>query len=95
MPARFTACLSILAALGSTAAFAASDQESAKVATFPQCLDRFSNASENGKPLLDRRPALPDTATAWYAVDRRDNGCPVLVKMGNPGDVPPPERPRK
>jgi hypothetical protein len=89
MPARLVACLSVLAALGSTAAFATSNQENAEPATVPECLDRFSHASGDGKPLLDRRPARPESATAWYAVDRRDNGCPVLVKMGNPREVVP------
>ena len=66
---------------------------------FPACLDKVTTAS--GHPpmrfdpgpgaKLDRRPARPGDATGWYAVDRRDNGCPVLVRMGDPTDVRPAE----
>lgn len=40
-------------------------------------------------PLLDRQPASPDRPQAIYAVDRRQDGCSVMVMMGDPDDIRP------
>ncbi|MEM7700613.1 MAG: hypothetical protein AAF251_01615 [Pseudomonadota bacterium] len=40
-------------------------------------------------PLLQRQPATPQKPQAIYAVDRREDGCGVMVMMGNPDDVRP------
>lgn len=56
---------------------------------FPACLDSVTTASGEPKGRFDRGPARPGDASGWYAVDRRDNGCPVLVKLGDPSDVRP------
>ena len=42
-----------------------------------------------GTPLLDRQPASPDRPQAIYAVDRRQDGCSVMVMMGDPDDIRP------
>ena len=34
------------------------------------------------QPLLERQPASPDRPQAIYAVDRRQDGCSVMVMMG-------------
>lgn len=55
---------------------------------------RDSNLPIAGKPgqqpRLDRRPATEDKAQAIYAVDRRIDGCSVVLAIGNPL---PPTRP--
>ncbi len=48
-----------------------------------------ARATTGEPPLLDRRPASPDRPLAIYAVERLQDGCPVMVMMGNPGDVRP------
>lgn len=40
-------------------------------------------------PELRREPAEPGDAALWSAVDRRIDGCPVLVRHGNPDDIRP------
>ncbi|MEM7688174.1 MAG: hypothetical protein AAF291_04060 [Pseudomonadota bacterium] len=62
------------------------------------CNDRLERA-ESGKsedvivtpgPLLRRGPSNTETPPlAIYAVDRRENGCGVMVVMGDPEDVRP------
>jgi len=42
-----------------------------------------------GTPLLHRQPASPDKPQAIYAVDRRQDGCSVMVMMGDPDDIRP------
>ncbi|MEL7519841.1 MAG: hypothetical protein AAFN48_12910 [Pseudomonadota bacterium] len=38
---------------------------------------------------FERKPATPQKPQAIYAVDRREDGCGVMVMMGNPSDVRP------
>lgn len=60
------------------------------------CRDRITQArKEAGKPpLLDREPASPDQPYHIYAVDRRQDGCSVMVIAGDPADIRPlPEMP--
>lgn len=54
------------------------------------CRDRIHKAREQmGQPPLDREPATGDEPMAIWAVDRREDGCAVLVAMGNPKDIRP------
>jgi len=54
------------------------------------CRDRIHQAREElGLPELDREPATGDEAMAIWAVDRREDGCAVLVAMGDPEDIRP------
>ncbi|MBU2588209.1 MAG: hypothetical protein KJ872_08860 [Alphaproteobacteria bacterium] len=55
------------------------------------CRDRISQARQDaGKPpLLDREPASPDKPYHIYAVDRRQDGCAVMVMKGDPADIRP------
>jgi hypothetical protein len=57
------------------------------------CRDRIERArAQAGQPRLDPAPANPDKPILHYAVDRRIDGCGVLVSVGDPGGmVPPPE----
>ncbi|MFL0356635.1 hypothetical protein ACI5KX_09140 [Erythrobacter sp. GH1-10] len=59
------------------------------------CRDRIMQAREDtGLPLLEREPASPENPHLIYAVDRRQDGCSVMVMMGNPSDIRPlPVRP--
>ena len=56
-----------------------------------QCRDRITRArKEAGKPpLLDREPASPDKPYHIYAVDRRQDGCAVMVMKGDVQDIRP------
>lgn len=56
-----------------------------------ECRDRITQAREAaGKPpLLDREPASPDKPYHIYAVDRRQDGCAVMVMKGDPADIRP------
>lgn len=55
------------------------------------CRDRITQAREAaGKPpLLDRTPASPDRPNLIYAVDKRIDGCAVMVMHGDVNDVRP------
>ena len=55
------------------------------------CRDRITHARELAglPPLLDREPASPDKPHLIYAVDRRQDGCSVMVMKGNPDDIRP------
>ncbi|MEE4200625.1 hypothetical protein [Erythrobacter sp.] len=55
------------------------------------CNDRITQArEENGQPpLLDREPASPERPYAIYAVDREQDGCSVVVMMGDREDIRP------
>ena len=62
----------------------------------PNCRDRLEQAQEEAPkldlrsaPLFRRKPDTPEKPLAIYAVDRRENGCGVMVMMGNPEDVRP------
>lgn len=60
------------------------------------CRDQITKAREDaGKsPLLDRAPASPDKPYHIYAVDKRIDGCAVMVMHGDVTDFRPlPERP--
>lgn len=56
-----------------------------------ECSDRISQArDETGQPpLLEREPASPEKPHAIYAVDRKQDGCSVMVMMGNREDIRP------
>lgn len=56
-----------------------------------QCRDRITNARDaTGKPrLLDRAPASPDKPYRIYAVDKRINGCTVMVMHDDVTDIRP------
>ena len=73
-------------------------REIAPLAPSPeQCRDRITQTREAaGKPpLLDRGPASPDKPYRIYAVDKRIDGCAVMVMHGDVNDVRPvPERPK-
>jgi hypothetical protein len=61
-----------------------------------ECRDRSAHARDAaGKPpLLEREPASPDKPYLIYAVDRRQDGCAVMVMKGDPEDIRPlPARP--
>ena len=48
------------------------------------------------RPGLDRTPAQPGEPPVYYAVDRRLDGCGVLVPVGDPTEMresPPPGQP--
>lgn len=54
------------------------------------CRDRIYRArEESGQPPLDREPATGDEPLAIWAVDRREDGCSVLVAKGDPDDIRP------
>jgi hypothetical protein len=55
------------------------------------CGDTITQAREEaGKPpLLDREPASPDKPQLIYAVDKRVDGCDVMVMKGDPADMRP------
>ena len=55
------------------------------------CRDRITEAREaSGQPpLLQREPASPDKPLAIYAVDRTQDGCSVMVMMGDREDIRP------
>lgn len=55
------------------------------------CRDRISKARvENGLPPLgEDNSASPDDPHLIYALDRRQDGCSVMVMKGNPDDIRP------
>ena len=63
----------------------------------PKCRDRLERAQEEqptlqlqSSPLFQRKPDTPENPPlAIYAVDQRENGCGMMVMMGNPEDVRP------
>lgn len=67
-------------------------RELAPIAPTPeQCRDRITQARDAaGKPpLLDRGPASPDRPYHIYAVDKRIDGCAVMMMHGDVNDVRP------
>lgn len=61
------------------------------------CRDRieYARRASGQPPLLRRGPATPDDPVMIYAVDRRQDGCAVMVVKGDPQDIRPlPEQPR-
>lgn len=63
----------------------------AKPSDLESCNDRITEAREaSGQPpLLEREPASPEKPYAIYAVDREQDGCSVMVMMGNREDIRP------
>ena len=55
------------------------------------CRDRIMQVREDMglPPLMERQPASPDNPHLIYAVDRRQDGCSVMVMMGNRNDIRP------
>lgn len=55
------------------------------------CTDTIVEAREatGQPPLLQREPASPDQPLAIYAVDRTQDGCSVVVMMGDREDIRP------
>jgi len=55
------------------------------------CRDRITQARQAaGKPpLLEGEPASPHEPHHIYAVDRRQDGCAVMVMKGDPADIRP------
>ena len=54
------------------------------------CRDRIERArAEARKPPLDNAPADADKPILHYAVDRRVDGCRVLVPVADPGKMLP------
>ncbi|QFT77867.1 hypothetical protein [Erythrobacter sp. THAF29] len=65
---------------------------------FGRCADRIRQAREEmGLPELKNERASPDRPLLFYAVNRIEEGCGVLVMKGNPNDIrmipEPPEGP--
>ena len=56
-----------------------------------ECRDRIRRARQaTGQlPLFQREPASPENPLAIYAVDRTQDGCSVVVMMGDPDDIRP------
>lgn len=56
-----------------------------------QCRDTITLAREAAgqPPLLDRRPASAENPYLIYAVDKRVDGCAVMVMKGNAADIRP------
>lgn len=73
--------------------------EGVRIASADQqsCQDRISKARELlGKSLLlEREPASPEKPHLIYAVDRRQDGCSVMVMKGDPDDIRPLPLPAK
>ena len=46
-------------------------------------------------PRFDNRPASPERPHAIYAVDRRQDGCSVMVMMGDADDIRPIPQPEQ
>jgi len=56
-----------------------------------ECRNRITHAREaSGQtPLLEREPASPERPYAIYAVHREQDGCSVMVMMGDSDDIRP------
>ena len=53
-----------------------------------RCRDRIEQArAASGKPKLERDATHPDEPLMMYAVDRRVDGCGVLVPVADPSDI--------
>lgn len=54
------------------------------------CRDRLHLAREQmGQPPLRREPVTGEESVLIWAVDRREDGCAVLVAKGDPDDIRP------
>lgn len=59
-----------------------------------ECHTRIQQArAAAGQPQVDPRRASPADPVLHYAVDRRVDGCGVLVPVGDPGGMVPPPLP--
>jgi hypothetical protein len=95
MPIRPHLTAATFAMFAAAHALAAPAKEDAAPTDNPAaCSLPVTPATGERKPQIERGPASPDSAAAWYAVDRREGGCRKLVKMGNPA-VSLPEPPRE
>jgi len=56
-----------------------------------ECRDRIRRARQatGQPPLFQREPASSENPLAIYAVDRQQDGCSVVVMMGDPNDIRP------
>lgn len=53
-----------------------------------RCRDRIEQArAASGQPELDRSPAGEEQPLLHYAIDRRIDGCGVLVPVSDPADI--------
>lgn len=50
---------------------------------------RQARAASGQPPLLERGPASADEPLLYKAVDRKVDGCDVLVMVGDPNDIRP------
>lgn len=67
-----------------------SDMPNAGALDQARCAERIREVRrDRGLPELRREPAEPADAVLWSAVDRRIEGCTVLVRHGDPDDVRP------
>ena len=59
--------------------------------TSEECAQHTARASQpsDQRPQFRRGPAPAEKPMAIYAVDRREDGCPMIVMLGNPNDVRP------
>lgn len=60
------------------------------------CNDRVIQAREASgqSPFFSREPASPDKPFAIYALHRQQDGCSVMVMMGDPDDIRPLPKPQ-
>ena len=61
--------------------------------TGEDCTQQTARTSQpsDQRPQFRREPAPAEKPLAIYAVDRREDGCPMIVMLGNPDDVRPME----
>ena len=58
------------------------------------CRDTITHArAQAGLPMVQRKTATPNDPELIYAVDRRQEGCSVMVMAGNPDDIRPLPKP--
>lgn len=61
-----------------------------------RCRDRIERVrAASGKPELEVKPAGEEEPLLHYAVDKRVDGCGVLVPVGDPTDLRSPPAPGK
>lgn len=64
-----------------------------------RCRDRIEQVrAEAGRPQLERGPADADKPLMMYAVDRKIDGCSVMVPVADPTDIrtsPAPGKPER
>ncbi|QIQ86123.1 hypothetical protein [Erythrobacter sp.] len=91
--------LAAIALMGADEPPAAESRNPAEAEATPDretCRDRIEQVrrASGQPPLMQRGPATPDDPLMIYAVDRRQDGCAVMVVKGEPADIRPlPEPP--